>query len=147
MTPTSSTMDTITISMRRGCRPGATPTVRWVTRREERQRARDASDVNRRGRVLRTGGYLTPSKGGTLVRSNRLHRRLAVVAAGLAIALVGAGSAEAAAKSSQSDDLRADGRVAIALTDQNQLVSFKVRNPDQPLSVRNARGLLHGVRL
>jgi hypothetical protein len=81
------------------------------------------------------------------VRSNRLPRRLAVVATGLAIALVGAGSAEAAAKSSQSGDLRADGRVAIALTDQNQLVSFKVRKPDQLLSIRSVRGLLPGVSL
>jgi hypothetical protein len=81
------------------------------------------------------------------VRSNRLLRRAAVVASGLAIALVGTASAEAAGKASQSDDLKPGGRLAVALTDQNQLVSFKVRKPDQLLSIRSIRGLAPGVSL
>ena len=81
------------------------------------------------------------------MRSNRLLRRAAVVASGLAIALVGTASAEAAGKASQSDDLKPGGRLAVALTDQNQLVSFKVRKPDQLLSIRSIRGLAPGVSL
>jgi hypothetical protein len=81
------------------------------------------------------------------VRSNRLLRRVAVVASGLAIALVGAASAEAGVNSSQSGDLKPSSRMAVALTDQNQLVSFKVRKPDQLLSIRSIRGLQPGVSM
>lgn len=81
------------------------------------------------------------------MRSNRLLCRAAVVASGLAIALVGTASAEAAGKASQSDDLKPGGRLAVALTDQNQLVSFKVRKPDQLLSIHSIRGLAPGVSL
>lgn len=81
------------------------------------------------------------------MRSNRLLRRAALVASGLAVALVGATSAEAGVKSSQSVDLKPGSRMAVALTDQNQLVSFKVRKPDQLLSIRSIRGLPSGVSL
>jgi Domain of unknown function (DUF4394) len=81
------------------------------------------------------------------VRSIRLPRRLAVVAAGLAVALVGTASAEAAQSKGGSGDLKAGNRQAVALTDQNQLVTFKVRNPDRLLSIRTIRGLQSGVNM
>ena len=82
------------------------------------------------------------------MRSIRLPRRLAVVAAGLAIALVGAGSAEAGQPSKGGgSDLKPGNRLAVALTNQNQLVTFKVRKPDQLLSIRSIRGLPSGVSL
>ena len=81
------------------------------------------------------------------MRSNRLVRRAAVVASGLAIAVVGTASAEAAQAQGGSGDLRAGNRTAIALTDQNQLVSFKVRKPDRLQSIRSIRGLPSGVSM
>jgi Domain of unknown function (DUF4394) len=81
------------------------------------------------------------------VRSNRLVRRAAVVASGLAIAVVGTASAEAAQAQGGSGDLMAGNRTAIALTDQNQLVSFKVRKPDRLQSIRSIRGLPSGVSM
>lgn len=81
------------------------------------------------------------------MRSKRLLRRAAVVASGLAVALVGTASAEAGAGSSQSGDLKPGNRPAVALTDQNQLVSFKVRKPEQLLSIRTVRALPSGVSL
>lgn len=82
------------------------------------------------------------------MRSNRLVRRIAVVASGLTIAFVGTASAEAAQPSKGGgDSLKSGNRLAVALTDQNQLVSFKVRNPDRLLSIRSIRGLQPGVSM
>jgi hypothetical protein len=82
------------------------------------------------------------------VRSNRLVRRIAVVASGLAVALVGTASAAAAQPSKGGgDSLKSGNRLAVALTDQNQLLSFKVRKPDQLLSIRSIRGLQPGVSM
>jgi hypothetical protein len=78
------------------------------------------------------------------VRSTRLPRRIAALASGLVIALVGASSAEAQPQD-DGGNLKSGGRAAVALTDQNQLVSFKVRKPDQLLSIRTIRGLPSGV--
>ena len=82
------------------------------------------------------------------MRSNRLVRRIAVVASGLTIAFAGTASAEAAQPSKGGgDSLKSGNRLAVALTDQNQLVSFKVRNPDRLLSIRSIRGLQPGVSM
>ena len=75
-------------------------------------------------------------------------RRIAVVASGLTIAFAGTASAEAAQPSKGGgDSLKSGNRLAVALTDQNQLVSFKVRNPDRLLSIRSIRGLKPGVSM
>jgi len=75
-------------------------------------------------------------------------RRIAVVASGLTIAFAGTASAEAAQPSKGGgDSLKSGNRLAVALTDQNQLVSFKVRNPDRLLSIRSIRGLQPGVSM
>ena len=75
-------------------------------------------------------------------------RRIAVVASGLTIAFVGTASAEAAQPSKGGgDSLKSGNRLAVALTDQNQLVSFKVRKPDQLVSIRSIRGLQPGVSM
>jgi hypothetical protein len=75
-------------------------------------------------------------------------RRIAVVASGLTIAFVGAASVEAAQPSKGGgESLKSGNRLAVALTDQNQLVSFKVRKPDQLLSIRSIRGLQPGVSM
>ena len=75
-------------------------------------------------------------------------RRIAVVASGLTIAFAGTASADAAQPSKGGgDNLKSGNRLAVALTDQNQLVSFKVRNPDRLLSIRSIRGLQPGVSM
>lgn len=75
-------------------------------------------------------------------------RRIAVVASGLAIALVGTATAEAGQPSKGGNgNLQPGNRVAVALTDQNQLVSFKARKPDQLQSIRTIRGLPSGVSM
>jgi hypothetical protein len=78
------------------------------------------------------------------VRSTRLPRRIAALASGLAIALAGTATADAQAQGG-SGNLKPGNRVAVALTAQNQLVSFKVRKPEQLLSIRTIRGLPSGV--
>lgn len=80
------------------------------------------------------------------MRSTRLLRRIAVVASGLAIALVGTASADAQTPGG-GGNLKAGNRTAVALTDQNQLVTFKVRKPDRLLSIRTIRGLPSGVSM
>jgi hypothetical protein len=67
------------------------------------------------------------------------------LALGLSLAL-GAG-ASAAPQSHRDPDLKPDGLTAYVTTDQNQLISFDVRKPDQLLSIRNTSGLPAGVSL
>jgi Domain of unknown function (DUF4394) len=79
------------------------------------------------------------------VRTSTLLRRAAALAVGLSLAL-GAG-ASAAPKSNSNPDLKPGRLTAYVTTDQNQLISFNVRKPDQLLSIRNISGLPAGVSL
>jgi hypothetical protein len=79
------------------------------------------------------------------VRTSTLLRRAAALAVGLSLAL-GAG-ASAAPKSNSNPDLKPGRLTAYVTTDQNQLISFNVRKPDQLLAIRNISGLPAGVSL
>jgi Domain of unknown function (DUF4394) len=79
------------------------------------------------------------------VRTTTLLRRAAAVAVALSPAL-GAG-ASAASQTQGDPDLEPDRLTAYATTDQNQLISFKVRRPGELLSIRNITGLPTGVSL
>jgi Domain of unknown function (DUF4394) len=79
------------------------------------------------------------------VRTSTLLRRAAALAVGLSLAL-GAG-ASAAPKSNSNPDLTPGRLTAYVTTDQNQLISFNVRKPDQLVSIRNISGLPAGVSL
>jgi Domain of unknown function (DUF4394) len=79
------------------------------------------------------------------VRTSTLLRRSAALAIGLSLAL-GAG-ASAVPQGHRDPDLKPDRLTAYVTTDQNQLVSFNVRRPDQLLSIRNISGLPAGVSL
>jgi hypothetical protein len=72
-------------------------------------------------------------------------RRAAAMAVGLSLAL-GAG-ASAAPQTHRDPDLKPDRLTAYATTDQNQLISFNVRRPDELRSIRNISGLPAGVSL
>ena len=67
------------------------------------------------------------------MRTSTLLRRAAALAVGLSLAL-GAG-ASAAPKSNSNPDLKPDRLTAYVTTDQNQLISFNVRKPDQLLAL------------
>jgi hypothetical protein len=79
------------------------------------------------------------------VRTTIILRRAAAVAVGLSLAL-GAG-ASAAPQSHRNADLKPDRLTAYVTTDQNQLISFDVRRPEQLRSIRNISGLPAGVSL
>jgi Domain of unknown function (DUF4394) len=79
------------------------------------------------------------------VRTTTLLRRAAALAVGLSLAL-GAG-VSAASQSHRDPDLEPDRLTAYVTTDQNQLISFNVRRPDQFLSIRSISGLPAGVSL
>ncbi|MGH9231185.1 MAG: DUF4394 domain-containing protein [Acidimicrobiales bacterium] len=72
-------------------------------------------------------------------------RRVAALAVGLSLAL-GAG-ASAAPQRHRDPDLEPGRLTAYVTTDQNQLIGFNVRRPDQLLSIRNISGLPAGVSL
>ena len=71
--------------------------------------------------------------------------RIAALAIGLSIAFGAA--AAAAPQSHRNPDLSPGRLTAYVTTDQNQLISFNVRKPDQLLSIRNISGLPAGVSL
>jgi hypothetical protein len=79
------------------------------------------------------------------VRTPTLLRRIAALAVGLSIAFGAAASA--APQSHRNPDLSPGRLTAYVTTDQNQLISFNVRKPDQLLSIRNISGLPAGVSL
>ncbi len=79
------------------------------------------------------------------MRTSTLLRRAAAMAVGLSLALGAAASA--APKSNSNPDLKPGRLTAYVTTDQNQLISFNVRKPDQLLSIRNISGLPAGVSL
>ncbi|MGH2474121.1 MAG: DUF4394 domain-containing protein, partial [Candidatus Limnocylindrales bacterium] len=79
------------------------------------------------------------------MRTSTLLRRAAALAVGLSLALGAAASA--APKSNSNPDLKPGRLTAYVTTDQNQLISFNVRKPDQLLSIRNINGLPAGVSL
>jgi Domain of unknown function (DUF4394) len=80
------------------------------------------------------------------VRTSTLLRRAAAAAVGLSLAL-GAGASAAAPQSHRNPDLTPGRLTAYVTTDQNQLISFNVRKPDQLQSIRNISGLPAGVSL
>ena len=79
------------------------------------------------------------------MRTLTLLRRIAALAIGLSIAFGAA--AAAAPQSHRNPDLSPGRLTAYVTTDQNQLISFNVRKPDQLLSIRNISGLPAGVSL
>jgi hypothetical protein len=67
------------------------------------------------------------------------------MAVGVSLAL--GATASAAPQSNRDRDLDPDRLTAYVTTDQNQLISFNVRNPDELRSVRTITGLPSGVTL
>jgi Domain of unknown function (DUF4394) len=81
------------------------------------------------------------------VRTTTLLRRVAATAVGLSLAFGAAASASPDSHRQSDPDLKPARLTAYATTDQNQLVSFNVRRPEQLQSVRNITGLPAGVTL
>jgi Domain of unknown function (DUF4394) len=79
------------------------------------------------------------------VRTTKFLRRAAAMAVGLSLALGTAASA--APHSDRNPDLKPGGLTAYVTTDQNQLISFNVREPDELVSIRSISGLPMGVSL
>jgi Domain of unknown function (DUF4394) len=76
------------------------------------------------------------------MRTSRLVRRIALAATALTL------TATASAQAGDQGNVLKPGRtVAYATTDQNQLISFNMRNPDQLRSIRSISGLPAGVSL
>ncbi len=81
------------------------------------------------------------------MRSTKYLRRIAALAVGLSLTLGAAASAAPQSHRDRDPDLDPDRLTAYVTTDQNQLISFNVRNPDQLRSIRSISGLPAGVSL